>query len=565
MSKHLSNPLSGEAQRRTSSPKHPPRGSPTIEARSTGTMKHISSYNKSTAAAPRRMYAHHFPLFSHPMFRAAIHNSNAARSALEAQVEQVDRVALDNAVDSMVEELLRQQAAARAGGAEESESPVVSEEQLLALLASASRTPAPSGAPQALGSTLPKLEHEQPLASFPIPKETLSQLPAETFAAPAGLLLRPLPPSTRHHLTSRSPPPAPPSGADAPHEADEMHVVSVLDLQRAAVAYTRRMSQGDAPQHALSSFDGSLATPYASHLSHGPSAFSEISQAGLPLPCRASSTSAQLSVSEGGPTVVPFGASLKPTLEQGSAAATRTRAKPAKRAHLYSLLPTHLGSNSGNSASEGGSGLQIASGTPSHGITFAEMDRRPGIGAGPVAQQSVDKAHLQNMSDSVFAAMDVLMDGNSCCVRRRRRAPGQATSCSAPSATFSLKKTNACPLTSFTYSMSDPVPIPPPRTAAEAKARRILEAQRRRRRQQSTPPGVVAEISAGQEAMDASRQATTLHAFPSRSPVPTTVSNASIQTAPLPPLYTMRHMASRSLLAQAVESVHNYNAPRKRG
>ncbi|KPA79136.1 hypothetical protein ABB37_05645 [Leptomonas pyrrhocoris] len=512
------------------------------------------------------------------MFRAAIHNSEALRSALDAQVAQVDQAALDAAVENMVEELLQQQAAAKEGGPEDENGnacPVASEEQLLALLAGVSRAPAASASSQAAASALPTSTNEQPFASSFLVGEPAPPSSTAIFASSTGLQLRPLPPSTRRRLMFSSPP----RGVDAlpTDSSDHVRVVSVGTLQHAAVTGTGRGTPTGAPSTAES-----RGTPFASliPLGHAPSQrdakpvlslspFAVLSPADSAQP---PATSPPLSTSNADAPTISFHPSSKPATDGVSsvaAAPTRMQRRPARKVNLYSLLPLSSVSSNGD-PNGGGGGGEIARGSRSHSITFAEMDRRPGIGTGPLAQQSVDSARLHTVSDSIFSSMDVLMDGNSCCVRRRRRVPG-AGPLRGPSSTTACSLNNATPCTltsstppmSRTVPLSAPIPRPPPRTAAEAKTRRIVDAQRRRQQQRASAilDATAAAESAGPTVAttNASKQSSSVSSFPSRGLAVTAIGNAEGRSISLPPLSTIRDVSSKSLLAHAVSSVHCYN------
>lgn len=550
------------------------------------------SSSSGGAVVLRRVREHHFPVYSHPMFRAAALNEAAVRSALDAQVAQIDVTALDDAVEDMVERLLRQQAlaattttAAPTGKCPEA-SPVVSEAQLLALLDRVSHIPVSS-------VTAVPQEQQQREESTPEPPNSSRAaltLPDSTFISTTGLPQRPLPQATRWHQ-----PPATQalmssavsteqqhgSSADEGDDArkwDDVRVVSVNALQKAALACTQRASQAGASPPASSALQGPQVTPYSSCIPHdhalvdeggaapapGPFPSSAISPVGPPLslssarfPGRASRPPVSTNRSIDGATGVSPHPSSKPLSDRGSAAA-HTQPKPGKkgkRMALYSFLPTSAVEN-GGSADGGGSGgcvdtSQIAVGTAAHGITFAEMDRRPGVGTGPVAQQSLDARALHNMPDAVFAAMDVLMDGNSCCVRRRQRGPGLAAG-RHPNAlrTSTSFKTDGASLwaSSSPYSMRSTLPLsalpPPPRTAAEAKARRILDAQRRRRRFGPLTPPPAGGTPRGTASLN----------FTTTGAAKTQIEKERNCGASLPPLPTTRGMASASLCAQALRS-----------
>lgn len=399
---------------------------------------------------------HHFPLYSHPMFRAARHNANAVQDAVAEQSDRVDPGALDAALENMVTQLVEQRLSRHE--AEGDTSPtlakknfIVTESELLALLAEATHATPLSPRPQ------------QPPSAFPPSRpEAIAALAAAAAASSPPPQQGPFIPNQGYHTTHpplqsngdaerrAGPPPrtqaslfsgaASALGGDEP---DELNVVSVGALQQAALRSRGHMDEQAAPR----------------------------------LPPLSESVASTTS----GPT-------------------TKQRHPPTMP--LYSLLPC-LVASPGLTAASVLPAIVSSSLSPSpSSVTFREMDRCPGTGTGLVAQQSVDAQQLHQVPDAVFAAMDVLMDGNNCCMRRRKRLvatngnkaeslslnprclPGSGGGASGGSCfAFGCGSKGASLNRMYVPVAQNTLPAPPPpRTASEAKARRILEGQRRKQR-----------------------------------------------------------------------------------
>jgi hypothetical protein len=546
----------------------------------TTTIQHIRG---GPGAHARRVRSHHFPLYSHPMFRAAIHNSAAVRDALDTQLSHVDHQALDDALESLVEELLRQQNASTMAdnNGEASPAPAVSEAQLLSLLANVTRVPA-----AATRGTSPPVPSSMTLKAGPTlsgPSPSLGSNdkapPTPSFTPSASLKGRRPPHATRHlHPPQALPTPTAISELHSSDDAADngVHVVSVNSLQKAVRAYTRRASQtttassSSSPAAPQSRATVPTAAPPTSRKPHGdPLTISDGASPGLVVPSSPSVAAAASPLCD--PTFPSAAATITPLRFQPSsqrrkrlghgvvaaAAAALAHPPPAITTSLYSLLPaSSVRQCSGNLGGAAEAAMPIASGTVAHNITFAEMDRRPGVGTGPVAQQSVDTNRLHAVSDSVFAAMDVLMDGNSCCVRRRKRGPTQSYGIDrggVASHLTLLRQQDGYASTSSPYAMNNHALLPPPsRTAAEAKARRILEAQRRQRHQLKPLPN---------PSITAHRSQYSIGHYPSpgrREGPATGEMRDGHPNAPLPSLSAVRGMASDSLFKQAVHSAHQY-------
>lgn len=160
-----------------------------------------------------------------------------------------------------------------------------------------------------------------------------------------------------------------------------------------------------------------------------------------------------------GETEAPRGNITK--LDSGVSSSTALSPCPtrgARRPLAYSLLSQPYTEQHLHNAGGGG-----------RGIPLSEMDRRPLKGTGPMAQQSVDAEALQRIPKEVYASMDVLLDGNSSCVSRRRRQP------SGP-----LPSTrNYYSMAGSTPSIPAAAPLPAlprgqPKSSMEAKARRVV-------------------------------------------------------------------------------------------
>ncbi|KAG5478229.1 hypothetical protein CUR178_04944 [Leishmania enriettii] len=422
---------------------------------------------------------HHFPLYSHPMFRAALHNAAAVQNAVEEQSGRVDPRALDAALESMVAQLMKQQHKTEGGVPPNSgrDDLIVTESQLLALLAEAMETsPQPSN-PQSPASVFEPMKPEAveafaPTAVFAssppslegqfIPNQGYHVSHPPLHARGGGVARRTSPPRTSAVSVSGA---LSSLGYGVP---DVLNVVSIDSLQQTALK------------------------------SHGHSD----AQSTPGLPPRSERPASVVSVR-----------TATERVKLSDRWSTNARSKRLT-ASPYSLLPP-LVASPGLTASSALPTTAPSCQSPSpSSLSFRAMDRRPGINAGPVAQQSVDAQQLHQVPDAVFASMDVLMDANSCCLRRRRRlqatnenknAPlslnpnhlplgrgGAARSCFA----FGCGSKGAILNRMYVDAVHNTLPaLPPPRTAAEAKARRILETQRRKQRLHDQQQHPVSESS----------------------------------------------------------------------
>ncbi|GET88938.1 hypothetical protein, conserved [Leishmania tarentolae] len=425
---------------------------------------------------------HHFPLYSHPMFRAALHNADAVQDAVVEQSGRVDPRALDKALENMVAQLMEQQL--NLSNVEGDAPPtltkrdlVVTESELLKLLAEATHTMSPSSHPQppsaALSSSSPEAVAAMASvtgASSPPPQQ------GPFIPNPGYRPTRPLLKSngdTEHRVGSLPhihgsffPDAATAFGGDKP---DELNVVSVDALQQAA-----RKPHGHDDDQLARQISPSLETA----------------------------------------APMTLGKATRPKEKSHGGCSTRSK-QHLPITSLYSLLPCLVAPPGLTTASA----LPVANSSSSSpspsSVAFHEMDRRPGTDPGPVAQQSVDAQQLHETPDAVFAAMDVLMDGNSRCLRRRRRLvatnrnraevlslnprclPGSGGGASGGSCfAFGCGNKGASLNRMYVPSAQNTLPTPPPpRTAAEAKARRILENQRRKQRLQDQQQRLVSNSS----------------------------------------------------------------------
>ncbi|KAG5477750.1 hypothetical protein LSCM1_05048 [Leishmania martiniquensis] len=401
---------------------------------------------------------HRFPLYSHPMFRAALHNAAAVQSAVAEQSDRIDPRALDAALENMVMCLMKQQheTEGKVSPTTRREDLIVTEGQLLALL------------DEAMGTALQPSHPEPPASAFqPMsPGAVVALAPAAT--SPPSLE-RQFIPNQHYHI---SPPP--------------LH----------ANAYGARCATP--PPHAQ-------PVPISRAVSSGDNVLDELNVV-------SAASLLQATLASGGRSSEASALGLSPRSESAASARTaRTTAEKTKvsgfrRANTrhprlktspYSLLPP-LVASSGLTATAALPVTDPSSRRPSPSwLSLAEMDRRPGISAGPLAQQSVDAQQLHQVPDAVFASMDVLMDANSCCLRRRRRL--EATSgckdaplslnprgrggAARPCFAFGCGSKGASLNRMYVNAVQNTLPSPPPpRTAAEAKARRILESQRCKQR-----------------------------------------------------------------------------------
>ncbi|CBZ27427.1 conserved hypothetical protein [Leishmania mexicana MHOM/GT/2001/U1103] len=401
---------------------------------------------------------HHFPLYSHPMFRAALHNADAVQDAVEEQSDRVDPRALDAALENMVTQLMEQQLSQHEAGGDTpptlaKKDLIVTESELLALLAEATHATPLSPYPQQPPSAFPPIRPEavsalaSAAAACSPPPPQGSFIPNQGYHAThpplhsSGDAKRCVGPPPRTQASSFSGA-ASALGGDEP---DELNVVSVDALQQVALGSRRDKDEQAAPRL-------------------------------QPLSESAASTT-----------------SGRPTAQH-----------PPPTMSLYSLLPCLVASPGLTAASVLPATVSSSPSPSPSAVTFREMDRWPGTSSGPVAQQSVDAQQLHKVPDAVFAAMDVLMDGNSCCMRRRQRLvatnrnkaealslsprclPGSGGSASGGSCfAFGCGSKGASLNCMYVPVSQNTLPAPPPpRTAAEAKARRILEGQRRKQRLQ---------------------------------------------------------------------------------
>ncbi|KAG5503439.1 hypothetical protein JKF63_05578 [Porcisia hertigi] len=412
--------------------------------------------------------AHHFPLYSHPMFRAAIHNENAVQGAIAEQSGRVNPEALDAALDNMVTQLIEQQLNQHdtEGGIPPElakVNPIVTEGQLLALLAEATGVTPTLSDPQRPSAVF------QPIRPEKIPEDAAAAAPTTSPSPPQQQLPQPrefhttLPPlrshgDAKHRIAPslRTGPKSPTSAAplSSGDEPAELNVVSVNALQEAALRNGEREGAESALQLPSSAPNAECATVIDTTMRKA---------------------------------------------KLGSGRGTSVRQHPAK-ASLYSLLPCLGASPSLPTAPVPTTTASSFLGPPASTLSFRHMDRRPGIGVGPVAQQAVDAQQLHQVPDAVFAAMDVLMDGNSCCMRRRRRLEvtnrnkdrslalkpirppgGRGDTAGSASFAFGCGSKGESLNRMYVALPQNTLPAPPlPRTAAEAKSRRILESQRRR-------------------------------------------------------------------------------------
>ncbi|CAJ1025695.1 hypothetical protein, conserved [Leishmania lindenbergi] len=531
-----------------------------------------------------RAWVHHFPLYSHPMFRAALRNEEAVRNAFLEQSDRIDPLALDSALDHMVTQLMAQHLDQHeAKGSTPTNTSrkdfIVTDSQLHALLAEPTHAAPLPSRPQQPSSVLQPITPETIGALAPGAAQASSSPGLQGQFIPNQYCHTTYPPLHSYsYVKHRVAPPlrtqaASLSGATSvlsSNKQDALKVVSVDALQQSA------LRNGE----------------------HVPN------QSALRLPPLSAST-----------TLTDSGEAKAKNAEIGASGNTTT---PQHRpmASLYSLLPS-LTASPGLKTSSVLLGTATSLRPSQSSLSFCEMDRRPGIGTGPVAQQSVDAQQLHRVPDAVFAAMDVYMDGNSCCIRRRQRVltPNGNKDMSLPLNLSSLPggRASAAGGSCFVFGCGSritsisptyiaaaqnklPAP-PPPRTAAEAKARCILESQRRKQRlhdqQQHLGPDSYFLTSGGDAAQRSSSFAgphgdpVTLPTEPLRSrhrkqsdsrhfnsahsavlPVapPVTCSSVAVpRTASSPPsdlqtslLFTLRDIAGESVYTQAVSSANRF-------
>ncbi|KAK7194166.1 hypothetical protein NESM_000330400 [Novymonas esmeraldas] len=416
---------------------------------------------------------HHFPVYSHPGFRAAQQNANDIRCAIEGQSDRIDPHALDAALEGVVAQLLEQQhqdqdqgqrdglRRTQSGVAGPDASPdalVVTDEQLLALLAAATHATPPGQQQQQQQSSV-----YQPPCTTAVAMTSSGAAAVTAVTSAPSQQQRHFQPQQDYHLSHAAlrPPSAEverraaPVARDRDAEPRELTVVSVSALQHTTLG-------GDG-----GGAEAALRLP--------------------PLSMSAIDSAASGEVVE----------TKAPPRHNGVRSVARSRPPPT--VSLYSLLPPVAASPESAPRSR----PVMSTAALSSRISFSEMDRRPGMGAGPLAQQAVDPQQLHRVSPAVYAAMDVLMDGNSCCVRRRQRLPATNAATVGPLSVHHVRLHDgsgggvggaACFAfgcggkgvslsRAFVPAMQNTLPAPPaPRTAGEAKARRILEKERHRQR-----------------------------------------------------------------------------------